>query len=77
MLALQLVPWLSFAPNLCLVFLLQLFVMQQLDLLGHMFLLHLPALPDRRQPGGDFVMVQRLCPGAKAISQALRGGGFV
>ena len=57
----------SFALHLRLAFLLQLFVMQQLELLGHLFLLHLPALPDRRQPGGDFVMVQRLCPGAQGV----------
>jgi hypothetical protein len=51
--------------------------MQPLGCLGHMFLLHLPALPDRRPPGGDFVMVQRLRPGAQAGGQALRGGEFV
>ena len=53
-------PWPPFAPNLRLVFLLQLFVMQTLDLLGHLFLLHFSALPDRRQAGGNFVVVQRL-----------------
>lgn len=43
---LQLVPQPSFA--------LQLFVMQPLGLLDHLFLLHLPALPDGRQAGGGF-----------------------
>ena len=62
---------------LCLAFLLQLFVMQPLSLLLHMSLFHFPALPDSRQAGGDFVVVQRLRPGAQAVGQALRGGGFV
>ena len=51
--------------------------MQRLSLLSDMFLLHLPALPDRRQAGGDFVLVQRLRPAAQAVGQALRGGGFI
>ena len=38
---------------------------------------HLPALPYDSQPGGDFVLVQRLRPGAQAVGQALRGDGFV
>lgn len=70
-------PGLSLTPNLRLMFLLQLFVMQTLGLLDHMFLLHLPALPDGSQAGGDFVVLQRLRPGTQAVGQALRGGGFV
>ena len=65
------------APNFRLAFLLQLFGTQTLGFPVHVFLLHLPALPDRCQAGGDFVVVQRLRPGAQAISQALRGDGFV
>ena len=40
------------ALNLGFVFPLQLFVMQTLGLLGRMFLIQLPALPDDGQPGG-------------------------
>ena len=67
----------SFAPNLRFVFLLQLFGMQPLKPLSYVPLFHLPALPDRRPPGGDFVVVQRLRPGAQAVGQALRGEGLV
>ena len=65
------------ALNLGFVFPLQLFVMQTLGLLGRMFLIQLPALPDDGQPGGDFVVVQRLRRRAQAVGQALRGIRFV
>ncbi len=73
----QLMPWPPVTLNLRLAFLLQLFGMQPLKPLSYVLLFHFPALPDRRQPGGDFVVIQRLRPGAQAVSQALRGGRFV
>ena len=66
-----------FALNLGFVFLLQFLGMQPLKPLSYIPLFHLPALPDRRQAGGDFVVVQRLLPGAQAVGKALWGGGFV
>lgn len=59
--------WSPVAPHLCLAFLLQLVVAQTLGILHPMFLLHLPALPDRHEAGGDFVVVQRLRPGAQTL----------
>ncbi len=73
----QLVTRPSVAPNLHLALLPQLFGAQTLGLLGHVFLLHLPALPDRRQAGGNFVVIQRLRAGAQAVGQALRRIRFV
>ena len=55
-----------FALNLGFVFLLQFLGMQPLKPLSYIPLFHLPALPDRRQAGGDFVVVQRLRPGARS-----------
>ena len=60
-----------FALKLRLVFLLQLFVMHPLGLLGRMFLIQLPALPDRRQSRDDFVVVQPFRPGAQAVGRLL------
>ena len=62
------------ALNLRLAFLLRLFGLHSFGLPGHLFLLHFPTLPDRRQTGGDFIVDQRLRPGAQAVGQALRGG---
>ena len=70
-------PRLSFTPNLRLMFLLQLFVMQPLKPLSYVLLFHFPALPDRRQAGGDFVVIQCLRPGTQTVGQALQVGGFV
>lgn len=66
-----------FAPNLRFVFLLQLFGMQPLKSLSYVLLFHLPALPDRCKAGSDFVVVQRLRPGAQAVGQALQRSGRV
>ena len=75
-LPLQLPPEISvaFALNLRLAFLFQLFGMQSLKTLSYVLLFHFPALPDRRQPCGDFVVVQRLRPGAQAVGQVNRTG---
>src|SRR3990167_10232716 len=67
----------SVAPDLHLVILLQLFVMQPLSLLRHMSLFHLPALPDRPPAGGGFVLGPRPSPRPPGGGPGLRGGGGV
>ncbi len=58
------------ALHLRLAFLLQLFGMQTLVLLDHMFLIHFPALPYGSKTAGDFFVVQPLRRGAQAFGQA-------